>query len=186
MLAEGAQGRLTACEIAANEGDGIVVGSSQSVLVRDCTVRDNRGAGLRRTVDSDMLTVENLTSRANLEPNSYERAQTMVQAQAPAQVPVASVSAGSAEAAAVEPLLRELNSLVGLAGVKQEVSRLVHLHGLAIRREQAGLPSPPMARHLVFAGPPGTVSLSQPGQRYRGGGSDGRHDGHHDPIDDQH
>ena len=56
----------------------------------------------------------------------------------------------------MEPLLRELNSLVGLAGVKQEVSRLVHLHGLAIRREQAGLPSPPMARHLVFAGPPGT------------------------------
>jgi len=156
MLAEGAQGRLTACEIAGNEGDGIVVGSSQSVLVRDCTVRDNRGAGLRRTVDSEMLTVENLTSRGNLQPNSYERAKTMVQAQAPAQAQVATVSAGSAEAAAVEPLLRELNSLVGLAGVKQEVSRLVHLHGLAIRRQQAGLPSPPMARHLVFAGPPGT------------------------------
>jgi SpoVK/Ycf46/Vps4 family AAA+-type ATPase len=156
LLAEGAQGRLTACEIAGNEGDGIVVGSSQSVLVRDCTVRDNRGAGLRRTVDTEMLSVENLTSRGNVEPNSYERAKTMVQAQAPAQAPVAAVSADSAEAAAVEPLLRELNSLVGLAGVKQEVSRLVHLHGLAIRRQQAGLPSPPMARHLVFAGPPGT------------------------------
>ncbi len=156
VLAEGAQGRLTACEIAANEGDGIIVGSSQSVLVRDCTVRDNRGAGLRRTVNTDMLTVENLTSRGNLEPNSYERAKAMVRAEAPAPAPVAAVSEGSAEATAVEPLLRELNSLVGLAGVKQEVSRLVHLHSLARRREQAGLPSPPMARHLVFAGPPGT------------------------------
>lgn len=156
VLAEGAQGRLTACEVAANEGDGIIVGSSQSVLVRDCTVRDNRGAGLRRTVNSDMLTVENLTSRGNLEPNSYERAVAMVRAEAVAQAPVAAVSEGSAEAAAVEPLLRELNSLVGLAGVKQEVSRLVHLHGLARRREQAGLSAPPMARHLVFAGPPGT------------------------------
>ncbi len=155
MLAEGAQGRLTACEIAANEGDGIIVSSSQSVLVRDCTVRDNQGAGLRRTVDSDMLTVENLTSRGNLQPNSYERAAAMAQAgSAVADMPA--VSDDSGQPSAVEPLLRELNSLVGLAGVKQEVARLVHLHALAIRREQAGLPSPPMARHLVFAGPPGT------------------------------
>jgi SpoVK/Ycf46/Vps4 family AAA+-type ATPase len=56
----------------------------------------------------------------------------------------------------VEPLLRELDSLVGLAGVKEEVSRLVHLHALAKRRADAGLSAPPMARHLVFAGPPGT------------------------------
>jgi SpoVK/Ycf46/Vps4 family AAA+-type ATPase len=155
MLANGAQGRLTACEVAANEGDGIIVGSSQSVLLRDCTVRDNQGAGLRRTVDTEMLTVENLTSRGNLQPNSYERAAAMVQATAgPTQVPA--VAQDSAQSAAVEPLLRELNSLVGLAGVKQEVSRLVNLHALARRREEAGLPSPPMARHLVFAGPPGT------------------------------
>jgi SpoVK/Ycf46/Vps4 family AAA+-type ATPase len=155
MLADGAQGRLTACEIAANEGDGIVVGSSQSVLVRDCTVRDNHGAGLRRTVQTDMLTVENLTSRGNSQPNAYERAAAMAQA-APAPAAVTAGSADSPQSAAVDPLLRELNSLVGLAGVKQEVSRLVHLHALARRREQAGLPSPPMARHLVFAGPPGT------------------------------
>ncbi len=156
VIAEGAQGRLTACEFAANEGDGIVVGSSQSVLLRDCTVRDNRGAGLRRTVETDMLAVENLTSRGNLEPNSYERATATAQAEASASVPVAAVPEDSAQSATVEPLLRELNSLVGLAGVKQEVSRLVHLHGLARRREQAGLSAPPMARHLVFAGPPGT------------------------------
>ena len=37
-----------------------------------------------------------------------------------------------------------------------EVSRLVHLHALSKRREDAGLSAPPMARHLVFAGPPGT------------------------------
>ena len=157
VLAEGAQGRLTACEIAANEGDGIVVSSSQSVLVRDCTVRDNQGAGLRRTVDTELLTVENLTSRGNLMPNAYERSAAMAQAQAtPSQAPVTTISEEGGQSAAVEPLLRELNSLVGLAGVKQEVARLVHLHALARRREQAGLPSPPMARHLVFAGPPGT------------------------------
>ncbi len=155
VLAEGAQGRLTACEIAANEGDGIVVGSSQSVVLRDCVVRGNRGAGLRRTVPSDMLIVENLTSKGNAEPNAYEQAVVTPAVAAPVRAPAAGSGAGGGNEA-VEPLLRELNALIGLAGVKQEVSRLVHLHALARRREDAGLSAPPMARHLVFAGPPGT------------------------------
>jgi SpoVK/Ycf46/Vps4 family AAA+-type ATPase len=156
VFAEGAQGRLTACEIASNEGDGIVVGSSQSVVVRDCTVRDNQGAGLRRTAASEMLTVENLASPGNAEPNAYERVAATAQAEAPAGPAPVQASPADSSQAAVEPLLRELNSLVGLAGVKQEVERLVHLHALSRRREQAGLSAPPMARHLVFAGPPGT------------------------------
>ena len=53
-------------------------------------------------------------------------------------------------------LLRELDGLVGLTGVKQEVASLVSLNQLAQRRAAAGLPMPPMSRHLVFAGPPGT------------------------------
>ena len=155
VLAEGAQARLMACEIAANQGDGITVATSQSVVVRDCTVRDNRGAGLRKTADSQMLTVENLTSRGNLEPNALEQAAVMAQATGARRPDMSDVPAQAGNRA-VEPLLRELNSLVGLAGVKEEVSRLVHLHALAKRREDAGLAAPPMARHLVFAGPPGT------------------------------
>ncbi len=156
VLTEGAQGRLTACEVAANEGDGIVVGSSQSVLVRDCTVRDNQGSGLRRTVASELLTVENLASRGNAEPNAYEGVSAMAQAEAPTEPAPAQASPADSNQAAVEAPLRELISLVGLSGVKQEVSRLVHLHALSRRRLEAGLSAPPMARHLVFAGPPGT------------------------------
>jgi SpoVK/Ycf46/Vps4 family AAA+-type ATPase len=155
VLADGAQCRLTACEIAGNDGDGIVVGTRQSVVVRDCTVRDNQGAGLRRTVASDMLTIENLTTRGNTEPNSGEGPVAQAQAEPTAPPPPAAPEPGEHDQA-LDPLLDELNSLVGLAGVKQEVSRLVHLHALAKRREEAGLSAPPMARHLVFAGPPGT------------------------------
>jgi SpoVK/Ycf46/Vps4 family AAA+-type ATPase len=155
VLAEGAQARLMACEIAANKGDGIMVASSQSVVVRDCTVRDNHGAGLRKVAVSEMLTVENLTSRGNAEPNAFEQAAVMAQAAVPKRPVMTDIPAGGGNAG-VEPLLRELDSLVGLAGVKEEVSRLVHLHALAKRREDAGLSAPPMARHLVFAGPPGT------------------------------
>ncbi|MBT0770196.1 AAA family ATPase [Kineosporia sp. J2-2] len=53
-------------------------------------------------------------------------------------------------------LLGELNSLVGLAGVKREVATLVRLHQMADRRAAAGLPTPPLSRHLVFTGSPGT------------------------------
>jgi Holliday junction resolvasome RuvABC ATP-dependent DNA helicase subunit len=52
--------------------------------------------------------------------------------------------------------LAELDALVGLASVKAEVTGLINLNQMAQRREQMGLPMPPMSRHLVFAGPPGT------------------------------
>jgi SpoVK/Ycf46/Vps4 family AAA+-type ATPase len=155
MLAEGAQARLTGCEVAANAGDGIVVGSSQSVVLRDCTVRDNTGAGLRRVIDSELLIVENLISKGNGALDYYEPPPSAAQAGAPdvaAEIEI-TIAGGNG---VVVPLLRELNSLVGLAAVKQEVARLVNLHALAKRRADAGLTIPPMARHLVFAGPPGT------------------------------
>ncbi|WP_127500466.1 right-handed parallel beta-helix repeat-containing protein [Actinoplanes solisilvae] len=52
--------------------------------------------------------------------------------------------------------LQELNDLIGLRGVKQEVTALINLIKMAQVRLQKGLPMPPMSRHLVFAGPPGT------------------------------
>ncbi|TSB22309.1 right-handed parallel beta-helix repeat-containing protein [Streptomyces sp. NBC_01525] len=52
--------------------------------------------------------------------------------------------------------LEELEQLVGLASVKHEVTTLVSLNRMARRREEMGMTVPPMSRHLVFAGPPGT------------------------------
>jgi len=53
-------------------------------------------------------------------------------------------------------LLAQLDSLIGLEGVKREVATLVRLHQMAERRSLAGLPAPPLSRHLVFTGSPGT------------------------------
>jgi len=53
-------------------------------------------------------------------------------------------------------LLAELEALVGLDGVKREVATLVRLHQMADLRAAVGLPSPPLSRHLVFTGSPGT------------------------------
>jgi hypothetical protein len=67
--------------------------------------------------------------------------------------------AGHAEppdAADLDTLLAELDRLVGLDRVKHDISALVNLALLVRRRQDIGLPPPPMSRHLVFAGNPGT------------------------------
>jgi SpoVK/Ycf46/Vps4 family AAA+-type ATPase len=64
--------------------------------------------------------------------------------------------ASAPDADPVVALLAELHALVGLDPVKHEVATLVGLHRVAKRRAGAGLQVPPMSRHLVFAGPPGT------------------------------
>ncbi|HCS62043.1 MAG TPA: sporulation protein [Microbacterium sp.] len=56
----------------------------------------------------------------------------------------------------LDRLLAELDGLVGLDSVKRQVETLVRMHQMAERRAEAGLPSPPVSRHLVFAGSPGT------------------------------
>ncbi|MEU9608295.1 right-handed parallel beta-helix repeat-containing protein [Streptomyces sp. NPDC048057] len=56
----------------------------------------------------------------------------------------------------LDDLLGELHQLIGLARVKADVASLVKLMRMVQRREAAGLAAPPLSRHLVFAGNPGT------------------------------
>ncbi|WP_235488071.1 AAA family ATPase, partial [Frankia sp. AvcI1] len=58
--------------------------------------------------------------------------------------------------ASLADLLGELAGLVGLERVKQDVGAQVKLMRTVRRRQEAGLPAPPLSRHLVFAGNPGT------------------------------
>ncbi|MDN3354772.1 right-handed parallel beta-helix repeat-containing protein [Actinomadura sp. DC4] len=144
----GARGSLADTEVFGNDGDGVVVDAAGALTIVDCTVRDNRGSGVRQTAPDAKLTVERLTSRGNGRPDAHGTATT---------------AGGERASASAEParddldaLREELSGLVGLDGVKQEVSTLISLINLAKRREEIGLPVPPMSRHLIFAGPPGT------------------------------
>jgi SpoVK/Ycf46/Vps4 family AAA+-type ATPase len=149
LVASGARATLTGCESFDNGGDGIRIESTESVSVADCAVQGSRGAGLRQTVPSSRLSVENLSSRDNRAPDAYGTASAGIPAE-----PGSDVLA----APRVDPEgpLAELDELVGLDSVKRQVTTLVNLNKLVSKREQAGLPALPMSRHLVFAGPPGT------------------------------
>ncbi|MEN3358592.1 MAG: hypothetical protein V7637_2574 [Mycobacteriales bacterium] len=146
-LAEGATGSFTGTELFGNDGAGVLVDTDRPVLLKDCAVRDNAGGDLRVTAAHPQLTAEGLTGA--------DQAGTAALAQATAG-PAPARAGGRAGAQTADELLAELAELVGLAGVKQEVQMLVNLNQLAQRRARAGLPVPPMSRHLVFAGPPGT------------------------------
>ena len=56
----------------------------------------------------------------------------------------------------VDELLAELDALVGLTGVKSEVHRQAALLRVQKLRDEQGLRSPTISRHLVFTGNPGT------------------------------
>ncbi|MFC9328453.1 right-handed parallel beta-helix repeat-containing protein [Kitasatospora sp. NPDC057015] len=169
-LAAGARAVLVQLAAAENTGDGVRTDSVEAVRLTDCTLSRNRGSGLRQGVPSERLALEELVSEENGLPDAHGTA-TAGSSPAPAAARPGGAVAGSAPApgateertpgsAAPAPdrpgPLEVLESLVGLAGVKEQVATLVNLNKLARRRELAGMPALPMSRHLVFAGPPGT------------------------------
>jgi len=108
-----------------------------------------------RQMSADVdVSVTDLDSRRN----GADDAGPEAQAGAPAAAGLGQVELSPlrTEQSNVDTLLVELEALIGLSGVKQEVGMLVSLQLLSQRRAKAGLPAPPMSRHLVFAGPPGT------------------------------
>ncbi|MFD3941802.1 right-handed parallel beta-helix repeat-containing protein [Streptomyces sp. NPDC058579] len=156
LVAAGARAALNSCGFADSTGDGIRVDSAEQVTIAGCSVRTNRGAGLRHSRPGTRLSVDGLVSTGNGAADIWEGAPKQ-------EAPAAAANGGAAESApggaAPEPPkgpLGELDALVGLEGVKHQVSTLINLNRLAQQRASLGMPAPPMSRHLVFAGPPGT------------------------------
>ena len=56
----------------------------------------------------------------------------------------------------IQELLDELNSLVGLANVKEEIQSLINLIKIRKLRSQMNIPEMDMSYHMVFTGSPGT------------------------------
>jgi Cdc6-like AAA superfamily ATPase len=78
---------------------------------------------------------------------------------APAPPPPPEAPAGDTElppARDLEEVLAELEALIGLGPVKSEIELVTNLLVVQNMRRERGLPVPPMSRHLVFTGNPGT------------------------------
>ncbi|MET7473234.1 right-handed parallel beta-helix repeat-containing protein [Streptomyces sp. NPDC005648] len=149
LVRDGGRASLNGCEAAGNDRDGIRVESEAPVSVVGCTVRDNRGGGLVQARAGGRLAVENLTSTGNESRDAWGFGE------AEGTDPAGTVPESEGPGRPDGPMAA-LESLIGLENVKEQVRTLVNLTQLARRRAQLGMSAPPMSRHLVFAGPPGT------------------------------
>lgn len=69
---------------------------------------------------------------------------------------VGTITGGDKTAADLDSLLDELESLIGLASVKEEVKNLINLLKIIELRTKNGLKAPSVTKHFVFTGNPGT------------------------------
>ncbi|MDY7085802.1 MAG: right-handed parallel beta-helix repeat-containing protein [Actinomycetota bacterium] len=139
-LGAGSRGEFTDCEVLGSGGSGFDVETTEPVTLTRCVVQESGGPQVREAAGADVTGEVLSTSRTPAHP----------------ETPVADPADEEEPAGELDGPLRELNSLIGLKGVKQEVTALINLIKMAQVRQQMGLPMPPMSRHLVFAGPPGT------------------------------
>ncbi|MFJ8690485.1 right-handed parallel beta-helix repeat-containing protein [Micromonospora wenchangensis] len=152
-LERGSRGTFTDCEVLDSGATGFDVDTPEPVSITDCVARDSGGDDIRQADDAT-LTVAGLTTGRAAPPATPTSPAPVGSGHAPGATP-ADDPEGAADGELSGPL-RELNGLIGLRGVKQEVTALINLIKMAQVRQRMGLPMPPMSRHLVFAGPPGT------------------------------
>ncbi len=160
-LGPDSRGTLDDCDLSASEYPALFVGAGAATVLRGCHVHDvdedvSQAAGAAATFDGCWSTgVANATL-----PTSAGVARPAGGLRPVPDGPATTGGAGprSAEAptATLEELLATLDRLVGLVRVKQDVGTMVRLAQMIKRRQSAGLSPPPMSRHLVFAGNPGT------------------------------
>ncbi|MGP4045983.1 right-handed parallel beta-helix repeat-containing protein [Streptomyces sp. 2A115] len=178
----GSRPRVYSTRVRGAAKNGVYAHDEAAGVFEDCTVTDTRYPALYVGANASPMfrnllvhdTQEDLSSHADSEP-VFERCRSenvtiptmpadTVDEREPAvrgsrPTTLLENSPRAEEPAAEESLpglLDELDRLVGLERVKQEVASLAKVMRMVKQRQEAGLQPPPLARHLVFAGNPGT------------------------------
>ncbi|MFI8008121.1 right-handed parallel beta-helix repeat-containing protein [Streptomyces sp. NPDC086010] len=160
-----AQGLLEDCSMSATGYPAVHVGAGATPVFRRCLVHDTgEDVSLDDTADARFEQCRSRDVGATTLPAPADGGTadggTAVAASAPGG-PAAGNRTGPDRDAPVGAeqlpgLLAELEQLVGLERVKQEVASMTKLMQMVKRRQEAGLQPPPLSRHLLFAGNPGT------------------------------
>ena len=151
----GGRATLTECEMLGSGGDGVHADTAEPVELIRCTVRDSGGVAVFQP-EVNQLVTEDLDEGVRSLPVAGPAPAAVPERAAPMATPSALAAPAEAEAVVLTGSLAELHNMIGLDGVKSEITGLINLIKMSQLRKQMGLPMPPMSRHLVFAGPPGT------------------------------
>lgn len=153
-----ATARLTGGSIIGTGKNGLFIGDDAHGVFEDCEIRETAFPPLHVGERADPLLrglripdVRQNTAEVPEVPESF--ADTPIAAEARAAVQAATTTD---DPETLDTLLARLDSLAGLDTVKTDINALLNVMRLARRRTEAGLPPPPITRHLLLAGNPGT------------------------------
>jgi len=165
-LGSGAAGVLDECAVSATEYPAVYVGTHATPLVRRLLVSDvdqdiELEEDAQPTFDRCQVTGVRVSAIPTDRPDRRgPGGRSTGSAGTGARLVTGDGAASSDDAddpaANLSALLAQLDALVGLRRAKQDVGTLVKLMQMVKHREEAGLLPPPLSRHLVFAGNPGT------------------------------
>jgi nitrous oxidase accessory protein NosD len=159
-LQDGAHGQFDDCDVSGAQYPALHVGAGADPAFRRLHLHDTaRGLNLDPAAAPrwDACTSADVTSDDLPAAGRAQGAVLAAGGAGPAPAPPPGRDSGEQAAAdTLADVLAELDALVGLRSVKQDVARLVTVMRAVLLRQEAGLPPPPLGRHLVFAGNPGT------------------------------
>ncbi|WP_127502256.1 right-handed parallel beta-helix repeat-containing protein [Actinoplanes solisilvae] len=158
VVLDGGHGEFTDCAVGEADYPAIYVGAGADPAFRRLHVHDTaRGATLDPAAAASWIDCTSAAVAADYLPAGTSAARRRATpSPGGAAAALGTNVRGDSEAESLEDLLGELNELVGLDSVKQDVSRMVNVMRMVRQRQAAGLSAPPLGRHLVFAGNPGT------------------------------
>jgi Holliday junction resolvasome RuvABC ATP-dependent DNA helicase subunit len=151
-LAEKGAGTFTDCDLVGTGFPALHLGKESAPILRHCRIRDCAGA-VGEDDGATPLFDDCWVDGVPMAPAAP--APAAAGAPAPTTAPALDLS-GPPEEEDLEDVLAELEEQIGLDRVKRDVSSMVKLMQTVRMRQEAGLPAPPLSRHLVFAGNPGT------------------------------
>jgi nitrous oxidase accessory protein NosD len=170
FIQDGGAGEFDDCEVSGTQYPALHVGDGATPVIRGCYVHDvdedvslgERAAAVFEGCQADNVRVSSLPIEPGgssavppyaARPSGSGAAivrRAMAKIKPTADEP--SLSAGES----ISDLLAEVDELVGLQRVKADIASLTKLMQMVKLREEAGLPPPPLNRHLIFVGNPGT------------------------------
>ncbi|GLY33778.1 right-handed parallel beta-helix repeat-containing protein [Kineosporia sp. NBRC 101731] len=163
FVGDGASGTYEDCDVSASGFPALHVGRKATPTVTGWRIHDTE-ADLSQDEDANpefaKITVANV--QTSTIPAAAVTARTGARLEKATAEGASEAELGVDGLATTEPqesldeLHHKLTELVGLEQVKNDVNALVKLMQMVRRRQEAGLAAPPLNRHLVFAGNPGT------------------------------
>lgn len=156
-LYQSAKPTLQGCEISQSRAEGILVSQGAAPTLQLCKVSGTQGAGIKFEPGTSGKVVNCLVENAGGDDIEISPdAEVTVSNEKATSAGLGAIEAPRGNQERVEELLKDLDNMVGLEGVKEEVRSIIDEIQVNEWRRAAGLSTDGMSNHLIFAGAPGT------------------------------